>query len=194
MHQQELDIEELESLDPTQPEDRMTDELSKLKEESVKTRTTFELKLSQLQKKNEELLSVGKEKNIAVKKKEEINLFHKKQSQFQKEEFDSKLKNEDQKLVEVLENNEKFSEAISEENVTSEERDEMLIDLQNQLMPKETEKKLFIQVKKLNQELDDMMENDEELKILHEKKSVAHTGIFQGVRGRKFTIPVSCSF
>ncbi|GFU38977.1 hypothetical protein TNCV_2144251 [Trichonephila clavipes] len=36
----------------------LQDELSKLKEEIVKTKTTFELKLSELQKKNEEVLSV----------------------------------------------------------------------------------------------------------------------------------------
>ncbi|GFV15111.1 uncharacterized protein TNCV_1743251 [Trichonephila clavipes] len=52
-------------------------DLSKLKEESVKTKITFEQKLSELQKKNEELLSDVKEKNIAVK--EEINIGHEKQ-------------------------------------------------------------------------------------------------------------------
>ncbi|GFY60389.1 hypothetical protein TNIN_419381 [Trichonephila inaurata madagascariensis] len=45
-----------------------------------------------------------------------------------------------------------------------------LLDLQNQLKTKETEINLFSQVEKLNQELDEMMENEEELKILHEKK------------------------
>ncbi|GFY67315.1 hypothetical protein TNIN_243091 [Trichonephila inaurata madagascariensis] len=92
-------------------------ELSKLNEESVKTKITFEQKLSELQKENGELLSDVKEKNIAV-----------------------------------------------------EEKDEMLHDLHNQLKTKETEINLFSQVEKLNQELDEMMENEEELKILHEKK------------------------
>ncbi|GFV00118.1 hypothetical protein TNCV_4057891 [Trichonephila clavipes] len=96
-------------------------ELSKLKEESVKTKITE----SELQKKNEELLSDVKEKNISLKEKEEINLCHGKQFQLQKKGFDSELKNEHQKLAEILENNEKFSEVISEENVSSEEREEM---------------------------------------------------------------------
>ncbi|GFY56288.1 hypothetical protein TNIN_438171 [Trichonephila inaurata madagascariensis] len=126
--------------------------LSKLKEESVKTRTTFEPKLSELRKKNEEQL-----------KKEEIKICHEKQFQSQKEELDSELKNEDQKLAEILENNEKFFEVISEE------KDEMLLDLQNQLKTKEIEISSSSQAKKLGQELDEMKENDEELKILHEK-------------------------
>ncbi|GFY71989.1 uncharacterized protein TNIN_348621 [Trichonephila inaurata madagascariensis] len=148
----------------------LQDELSKLKEESAKTKTTFEQKSSELQKKNKELLSDVKERNIALKEKEEIKICHEKKFQSQKEEFDSELKNEDQKLAEILENNEKFSEVISEENVTSEEKDEMLLDLQSQLKTKETELNLSSQEKKSNQELDDMTENDEELKILHEKK------------------------
>ncbi|GFY69080.1 hypothetical protein TNIN_308101, partial [Trichonephila inaurata madagascariensis] len=54
-------------------------ELSKLKEEkSVKTKTTSEQKLSDLQKKNEELISVVKEKNIDVKEKEEFYIYHEK--------------------------------------------------------------------------------------------------------------------
>ncbi|GFW59522.1 transposon Tf2-6 polyprotein [Trichonephila clavipes] len=44
------------------------------------------------EKENEELLRDVKEKNIAVKEKEEINVCHEKQSQSQKKEFDSELK------------------------------------------------------------------------------------------------------
>ncbi|GFY67488.1 hypothetical protein TNIN_112071 [Trichonephila inaurata madagascariensis] len=50
-----------------------------------------------------------------------------------------------------------------------------MFDLQNQLKTKETEINLSSQVKKLNQELDEMMENDEELKILHENKLLSST-------------------
>ncbi|GFX77132.1 uncharacterized protein TNCV_1073321 [Trichonephila clavipes] len=89
--------------------DKVGIELSKLNEESVKTKTTFELKLSELQKKNEELLSVVKERNIALKEKVEIDLCHGNQFQLQKKEFDSELKKEHKKLAEILENNEKFS-------------------------------------------------------------------------------------
>ncbi|GFW86081.1 hypothetical protein TNCV_1968891 [Trichonephila clavipes] len=64
---------------------------------------------------------------------------------------------------------------ISEENISSEEKDEKLLDLQNELKAKETEINLSNQVKKLNQELDEMMENDEELKILHQKKLLSST-------------------
>ncbi|GFY42682.1 hypothetical protein TNIN_314671 [Trichonephila inaurata madagascariensis] len=127
----------------------LQDELPKLKEEreSVKTKTTFEQKLSELPKKNE-LLSDVKERNIALKEKEEINLCHGKQFQLQKEEFDSELKNEHQKLAEILENNEKFFEVITEENVSSEGKDEMLLDLQNQLKTKETEINLSNQLER----------------------------------------------
>ncbi|GFS49593.1 hypothetical protein TNIN_51191 [Trichonephila inaurata madagascariensis] len=109
-------------------------------------------------------------KKILLLKKKKKSTCYEKQFQSQKEEFDSELKDEDQKLAEILKNNEKFSEVISEENVTSEEKDEMLLDLQNQLNTKETEINLSSQVKKSKQELDHMTENDEELKIMHEKK------------------------
>ncbi|GFW72064.1 uncharacterized protein TNCV_4789521 [Trichonephila clavipes] len=110
-------------------------ELSKLNEESVKTKITFEQKLSELQKKNEELLSDVKKRNIALKEKEEI----------------------------------KIHVMINNFNLKRKKKDEVLLDLQNQLKTKEIEINSSSQAKKLDQELDEMMENDEELKILHEK-------------------------
>ncbi|GFT51927.1 hypothetical protein TNCV_1226431 [Trichonephila clavipes] len=100
-------------------------------------------------------------KRILLLKKKSTS--YEKQFQSQKKEFDSELKNKDQKLAKILKNSEKFTEAISEE------KDEMLLDLQNQLKTKKTEINLSSQVKKSNQELGDMTENDE-LKIMHEKK------------------------
>ncbi|GFV02370.1 hypothetical protein TNCV_1022981 [Trichonephila clavipes] len=66
--------------------------------------------------KNEELLNDIREKNTPVDEKE-MHVSHEKQFQSQKEEFDSELKNKNQKLVEILENNEKKSKIIGEQNV-----------------------------------------------------------------------------
>ncbi|GFQ64938.1 hypothetical protein TNCT_85411 [Trichonephila clavata] len=77
-----------------------------------------------------------KEKNFAVKGKVEINICHEKQFQSQKKEFDSELKKEDHKLAKILENNEKLSKIVCEQTVTREEKDEMLLDLRNQLKTK----------------------------------------------------------
>lgn len=194
-------------------------ELSKVKEESVKTKTVLEQKLSELQKENEKLLSDVKEKNIVVeekekslsmlekqinskeidisnlsqllekqkneigtlaKEKEEILVCHEKQSQSQKTEFDSEVKKKDQKLADLLEENEKLSKIISERNVVVGEKDETLLNLQNQLKIKETEiSNLSSQTENLKQELNEMVKNNEELKILHEKQLLSSKENFE---------------
>ncbi|GFS41333.1 hypothetical protein TNIN_19431 [Trichonephila inaurata madagascariensis] len=89
-----------------------------------------------------ELLGIREtiEQNSRKEKEKEINICHERQFQSQKEEFDSELKKEDQKLAEILENSEKFSKIIIEQNVTIAEKDEMLLDLQNQIKTRDRNK------------------------------------------------------
>ncbi|GFT14254.1 CAP-Gly domain-containing linker protein 2 [Nephila pilipes] len=188
-------------------------ELSKVKEESVKTKTILEQKLTELQKENEKLLNDVKEKSNSIiekeeslsvlekqinskegdisnlsnqleklrnetsaltKEKEEMQISHEKQYQSQKEAFDSELKKRDQKITEILEENEKLSKNVSEQNVIIGEKDETLLNVQNQLQSKLVEvSNLSSLTEKLKQELDEKVKNNEELKVLHEKQLLA---------------------